>query len=130
MKVCNNPDGCECTAFNQSYCKFWSVPKKKKAGGLKKTGLKPRSEKREAESKIYQTLKDSFLTGKKCAVFPNKDAGQVHHIAGRAGYADDWARERNVPLINDVRFFLAVSQEGHDYIHRNTVEAREKGWLI
>jgi len=126
MKVCNSPDGCDCTEFNKDFCKWYSSPKKK----AKSKRIKPMSEKREAESKVYSTLRKVFLTGKRCVVYPHLEAVDVHHSMGRVGYADDWARERNIPLINDVRHFLACSREGHDWIHSHPVEAREKGWLI
>lgn len=41
-----------------------------------------------------------------------------HHIRGRSG-----------PLLYNPKFFLAVSPEGHEWIHKNICEAREKGWL-
>jgi len=37
----------------------------------------------------------------------NKKADTIEHTRGRKGYFDDWARENNIPLIIDVRFFKA-----------------------
>lgn len=43
----------------------------------------------------------------------------VHHINGREN-----------EMLLDQEFWLAVSREGHSYIHANTDIAREEGWLI
>jgi hypothetical protein len=43
----------------------------------------------------------------------------VHHIHGREN-----------DLLLDQEFWLAVSREGHDWIHANPEIAREEGWLI
>ena len=131
MKVCNNPDGCSCP--NQKFCKWYGSEKKaKKQCGLKRTRIAPRSEKAKDYYKIYNALKETYLPGKRCAVFPEKWAGQIHHVRGRATnqFADDWARERDVPLLIDVRWFLPVSQEGHDWVHSHPIESRERGWLL
>lgn len=46
-------------------------------------------------------------------------ATDIHHKAGRLGknYLDEST-------------WMAVSREGHDFIHRNPKIARERGWLI
>ena len=43
---------------------------------------------------------------------------QVHHMRGRVG-----------PLLIDRRFWLAVSAEGHTWIHANPQLACKQGWL-
>ena len=45
-------------------------------------------------------------------------ATEVHHTNGREG-------ER----LNDQEYWLAVSREGHQWIHANPELAREQGWL-
>jgi hypothetical protein len=40
-----------------------------------------------------------------------------HHMRGRLG-----------PLLCDTQYWLAVSREGHDWIHRNIAEARKRKW--
>ncbi len=136
--ICNNPSGCDCA--NQKFCKWFGAPKKPKGKGgfkkqktpLKRTRLKPRSVKQASYTERYQQIKEVWLVGKKCAVFPSRDAEQTHHIKGRSvkEFADEWAMNNDVPLLIDERFFLPVTQDGHDHIHKNTVEAREKGWLL
>ncbi len=43
----------------------------------------------------------------------------IHHSAGRIG-----------KLLNDEGLWIAVSDPGHEWIHRNGREARSRGWLI
>jgi hypothetical protein len=73
----------------------------------------------------YNAKRKSWIRGKKCAVFPSQNATQVHHMLGRVGYADEWARENDVPLLLDERFWLPVSDEGHKKITENPVWAWE-----
>lgn len=64
----------------------------------------------------YAGKKAKWIKGKKCAVYPDQPATEVHHMMGRVGYADEWARENDVPLMLDERFWLAVSHEAHQKI--------------
>jgi hypothetical protein len=73
----------------------------------------------------YAAKKAKWIKGKKCAVYPNLPAVDIHHMTGRVGYADEWARENDVPLLLDERFWLAVSREGHIKIEENPVWAWE-----
>lgn len=102
----------EKTCLNQECVKAWREQQRGK-------GLKPISEKRLKENEIYRTLKETFLNGKMCPVFPHLKATEVHHKFHRE-------HER----LNDVQHWLAVSRAGHKYIHSHPREAREKGWLI
>jgi hypothetical protein len=77
---------------------------------------------------IYNRKRKVWIKGKKCAVFPNLLATQVHHMLGRVGYADEWARENNIPLLLDERFWLPTSDEGHDMITENSAWAWENGF--
>jgi hypothetical protein len=88
---------------------------------FKKKGskLKPVSDKRAIENKTYSTLRKVFLEGKMCAVYPHLRATEVHHT-----------NKRNGERLNDLHFWLAVSREGHEYIHANPIESKEKGWLL
>lgn len=75
------------------------------------------SKKRAAQNRIYLKMAKAFIADKFCPVtgFP---ATEVHHINGRIG-----------SLLTDERYFLAVSTEGHRWIHENVKEARSKGWI-
>lgn len=43
---------------------------------------------------------------------------EVHHTRGRMG-----------PLLLDERFWIAVSADGHNWIHSHPAAARERGWI-
>jgi endogenous inhibitor of DNA gyrase (YacG/DUF329 family) len=80
----------------------------------------------------YSTIRKEFLSkpeNKYCRV--NRSvATQVHHMMGKIGYADDWARDNDIPLWLDVRWFLPVSHEGHREIEENPEWAKEKGFSL
>lgn len=82
--------------------------------------------------KKYSRIRKEFLSKKenqKCPV-TNKQTIEIHHKMGKIGYADEWARLNDVPLLIDERFFLAVSRDGHNYIEANPTKAKEKGWSV
>lgn len=85
-----------------------AVPKKKKALSIK----------RQEENKVYLTLRKVFLNDKICPVTGQK-ATQIHHKAGRVG-----------KLLTDVRYFLAVSDEGHRMIEGNPEWAKKMGYSV
>lgn len=65
----------------------------------------------------YNRKRKMWLRGKKCAVHPNcKEPLTCHHMSGRIGFADEWARENDLPLLLDERFWLPVCLEAHAYI--------------
>jgi hypothetical protein len=66
----------------------------------------------------YNAEVAAWLPGRRCAVFPAKAATQNHHKRGRLG-----------TLLLDKRFWIAVSQEGHDFIHNNVSKAMKLGLL-
>lgn len=90
----------------------------------------PKASKKQAKlDRQYSAARRGFLMmpeNKRCAVYPERPATEVHHKMGRRGFADD----QEIPLVIDVRYFLAVSREGHEYIERNPKVARERGWTI
>lgn len=90
------------------------------------------SEKQEKLNKEYSKLRVEFLSLPENQICPitKTSTTDVHHKKGRKGFADEWARENNIPLIIDVRFFMAVSREGHDKIHNNPIWAKELKYLI
>lgn len=87
--------------------------------------IKQFSEKRSKLNSQYSAKAKRFIKGKKCAVFPERPATQVHHMMGRVGYADEWARENEIPLLLDERYWLPTSDEGHEKITNNSVWAWE-----
>lgn len=97
----------------------------------KRTGLRKVSTRRAKEMKEYRERKKSFMKLPGNQFCPVHLAGiftgdsnqvktrDVHHMAGREG-----------KLLNDERYWLAVSRAGHNWIHANPNEARRRGWLI
>lgn len=98
----------------------------------KQTTIRKVSVKQDKLNKIYSKLRIEFLSLPENQICPitKQQTTDVHHKKGRKGFADDWARENNIPLIIDVRFFLAVSREGHDKIENNPEWAYENGFSI
>ena len=70
---------------------------------------------------IYRKLRIEFLSQPEnqiCPVFPHLPATEIHHKKGRGRY------------LNDIRTWLAVSREGHEWIENNPEEAKKRGWSI
>jgi hypothetical protein len=70
--------------------------------------------------KEYAYNSKEWLRGQMCAVYPHLKATAVHHRRGRNTI------ER---LLNEDEW-LAVSDEGHNYIHAHPEESMEKGWML
>jgi hypothetical protein len=73
----------------------------------------------------YAALKKKFMLGRWCA-YHGKPClpTDVHHSKGRTGFADD----KEIPLLLDVRYWIAVCSEAHKYIEMNPVFAKENGY--
>lgn len=93
-------------------------------------GLRQVSSRRQRELQEYLERRISFLKlpqNQWCPVHISGVMGtrrlvravEVHHKAGRVG-----------KLLNDERWWLAVSRAGHTFIHANPNLARERGWII
>ncbi len=79
----------------------------------------------------FSRIKKPWIKGKRCAVFPELPATQVHHKRGKGfGFWDDWARERGIILLNDVRWWLAVSDKGHRKITDQSAWAVKMGFTL
>lgn len=92
--------------------------------------IKVMSTKMKTQLAKYHRLKIKFMErpeNKLCPV--NKQpTTDVHHMMGRVGFADDFARENDIPLLLDERFWLAVSRSGHRWIEENPTQAKERGF--
>ncbi len=88
------------------------------------------SKKRLNEMPIYFNESKEFLKGKRCAVFSEFPATEIHHMRGRIGFADQWARENNITALMDKRYWLPVSRPGHWKIELNPSWAREMGFSM
>lgn len=77
------------------------------------------SKKRSRESRVYARLKAQFMAEHpRCVVHPDRPSVDVHHTFGRAG-----------ANLLDVRTWLPVSREAHDYINAHPQKARARGLL-
>lgn len=116
LSECRNPN-CD-TLFKmynslQPYCSFEC---QKEYKGLKKiksqTKINPYSVKRSKETKIYHARRIVFLSKHPfCTIKSDKcthNATTIEHSAGRKGYYDDWARDNNISLYLDERFWKAA----------------------
>ena len=110
--------------FCSSKCAF-EYKKNKSTSKPKK--IKTFSDKRKKRNEAYLIARTLFLTENKNKFCPvmgeifnqTIKTTEVHHTNGR----------ENERLI-DREFWLAVSREGHQWIHANPKISREKGWLI
>ena len=131
-KECEN----EFQVFNsiQKYCSAKCLNKNRKVD-LKLKSPKPIkkvSDKRKMEDIIYRSERIKFLSLPENRICPitGQITTQIHHKMKRRGYADEWAKENNVSLYLDKRFWLAVSHEGHEMIENNPYWAVENGYSI
>jgi hypothetical protein len=87
---------------------------------VKVLGINKVSKKRSKEVAEYRNKKKKFLSeNPRCAVFPKLMAIDIHHIRGKIG-----------SRFLDERYWLAVSREGHNWIHDNEEEASKQGWYL
>jgi Fe-S-cluster-containing dehydrogenase component len=101
--------------------------KEREAGKPKKKFIAPVSEKRLKQLAEYRVLRKEFLSREENQICPVMwflkgqvhKTTEIHHTNGREN-----------DLLNDVEFWLAVSRDGHTWIHLNPKKSREKGWLL
>jgi len=82
--------------------------------------IKPMSDKRTADNKVYLELRKEFLKNNRVCPITLKPTVEVHHLHG--------GKDRDKYFL-DTTTWLAVSREGHLWVHNNPIEAREKGYL-
>lgn len=127
-KSCNK-DGCNYPRFGGGFCKghgYLRTDKKLKP-------LNRESKKTKARRQVYKPLGKEYLQNNPVCEIHDcvSRSTNTHHKMGREGFADDLARENDIPLVSDVRFFLACCSSCHPQrIHENPKWAREHGYLI
>jgi ribosomal protein L37E len=83
------------------------------------------SDKRKPQLKEYAALREKFLLNKWCAYHGRPCLPtQIHHQMGRVGFAD----EKEIPLLLDVRYWIPVCQDAHQWITEHSKEAIEQGY--
>jgi hypothetical protein len=123
------------TAFPSQAVKTMTKPEKLKR--LRKA-IRPVSKRKQAVTAEYREkarafVKDAIARGETCPVVAaieelregfryghqiSAKLNEVHHTRGRAG-----------GLLCDERFWIALSKQGHRWVHENIEESRKRGWL-
>ncbi len=86
---------------------------------MKRTPIRKVSKKLAKDMKAYSVLRKQFLKNNPmCAVYPKLKATDIHHMA-----------KRGINYLNTATW-LAVSRDGHRWIHENPSLARSKDWLF
>lgn len=78
----------------------------------------------------YVEIRDEWIKGKMCVVFPALPAIEPHHAHGRSytEFYDDWAVYNDIPLLLDTRFWKPVSRAGHIQIEGSPEWAYKMGF--
>jgi len=81
------------------------------------------SKKKAIQDAQYYVLRTEFLVKKENQICPitGQQTTEVHH---------KWSGKDRAKYYLDVSTWLAVSRDGHIWIHQNSKEAREKGFLF
>jgi len=115
-----------CRNCNNIFLQFSSLnpycsSKCKQANG-KTYKIKPVSEKRKAQNFVYSELRRLFLLKPENQICPvtGEPTTDVHHT---------YSGKDRAKYYLDVSTWLAVSRNGHNWIHDNPKQAREKGYL-
>ena len=112
-KKCKNPE-CSNSAYSIliPYCGHVCKNKMKTPDIKLKSLYKPIakfSKKRQIENLQYQVLRIEFLSKIENGICfidnCNKTAYTIEHTMGRKGFADDYARDNNISLYLDIRFW-------------------------
>lgn len=109
---------------------YWIIPAKGQEKPRPRSMVRRKSKRRARADIIYRQERLWFLADPANEFCPvawaglipgpnNRATTQIHHMKGRAG-----------SLYLDKRFWLAVSHEGHAFIHANPKLALERGWMI
>lgn len=84
------------------------------------------SKRRAKELKTYRELKMFILGKRPYCEMPSRTgaptclnpATEIHHVRGRYG-----------PMLNDTRYWIAICDDCHKYLHEHANEARKLGVL-
>lgn len=100
---------------------------------LKTEYIRKISNERKTLENRYKRLVATWRKGKFCQGKFDHDCTRIdditcHHMQGRVGYADEWARENDVPLLLDQRFWMPLCVNAHKYVTENSKWACENGY--
>lgn len=107
------------------YCSFVCYNKNRKPNLQLKSLYKPIkqvSDKRKEFNKIYEVVRIEVLSEAKFKCFIDgctNVANTVEHLMKRKGFADEWAKENNIPLLIDKRYLRACCLHHNGELERN-----------
>jgi hypothetical protein len=130
MRCINCRDKFEPKYFLQKHCeKCKEAEREYQSGKMAKTQkpaskIKPVSDKRKVENIIYTSNRIKFLMkpeNKICFIDECRNpATTIEHSAGRLGFYDDWARDNNISLYLDQRFWKPCCNFHNLELERNS----------
>lgn len=90
-------------------------------GANKVKPINKRSKKRIAQEIVYSKLRKVFLNKDENKICPitKELATEVHHKKGRIG-----------ELLNDTKYWVALSHNGHEFVENNPIWAKENGYSL
>lgn len=106
---------------------FRPMPKPEKQEKKQPGFIKQKSKKQQKKDTKYLKERLVYIHQKPCAICSSQ-ATEVHHKKGRQGYADEWARQREVSLLHDQRFWLPLCHDCHSWVETHPIEAKTKGY--
>lgn len=128
LTECKNPD-CDKKFVMYSSLNPFCSPACRIAVKGKPKGINKKSAKRKKEDDVYEELRLGFLKENTVCVihgtYCTKKATTIEHSAGRIGYYDQWARDNNIPLYIDVRFFKASCSNCNQELENNPELSRQ-----
>jgi hypothetical protein len=128
IKTCHCGNRCEGNTSACASCNAAIRKAERRKVSVKKP-INKVSGKRRNEIDQYTVLRDAFILHKWCAVHGKPcPAVDVHHMKGKVGYCDEVAELKGIPALIDIRYWLPVCREAHNWITENSAEAIEKGY--
>lgn len=94
-------------------------PKPVKKEKPKPQKIKPRSDKRAKLENVYQKLRIAFLEENPYCKRCGKKSEDLHHAGKRSGR-----------MLIATAYFMALCRKCHTWVHENSKEAKEQGYLI
>lgn len=103
-------------------CKAHEIADKGFPDKKKQKAIPKFSKKREIENATYSALRIEFLSKPENRICPitKEPTTEIHH---------KWSGKDRAKYFLDTSTWLAISREGHIWIHENSKEARENGFL-
>ncbi len=131
-KVSENQETGECASCAAARRKAMrmGLSQEKIAEAKKFQQIRKVSVKQQKRISDYSKIKADWIKGKICVVCKKVTADQVHHMMGRAGYADEQARQEGLPLLLDIRFWLPIDGVCHTKITIDSRWAIEHGYSL